>query len=136
ATRQRIRQAMLDPAGGAEMLASGRSAESIMPVGFERPEHRPYVGKRLSEIAALRGQDWIETVFDLLVAEEQRIATIYFSMDEANLAVQLRLPWITISTDAGGVDPAWAAEDGPIHPRGYGTYPRVLGKYVRDERVL
>lgn len=107
-----------------------------MPIGFERPEHQQYAGKRLSEIAALRGQDWIETVFDLLVAEEQRIGTIYFSMDEANLAVELRQPWITISTDAGGVDPAWAVEHGPVHPRGYGTYPRVLGKYVREERVI
>jgi N-acyl-D-amino-acid deacylase len=50
--------------------------------------------------------------------------------------LQLKQPWIKISTDAGGVDPAWAAERGPTHPRAYGTYPRVLGKYVREGGVL
>jgi N-acyl-D-aspartate/D-glutamate deacylase len=57
-------------------------------------------------------------------------------MDEANVRMQLSLPWIKISTDAGGFDPAWAVARGPIHPRAYGTYPRVLGKYVREERAL
>ena len=80
-----------------------------MPLGFKRPEHQGYVGRRLSEIAAERGQDWIDAVIDLLVAEEQRISTIYFGMTEENLALQLQQPWMKISTDAGGVDPAWAA---------------------------
>ncbi|MCL4543908.1 MAG: D-aminoacylase [Chloroflexi bacterium] len=136
AERARIRRAMEDPEGGAEMLSSGRDASGIMPLGFERPENKAYAGRRLSEIAAGRGQDWIETVFDLLAAERQSIATIYFSMSEANLPLQLRQPWVTIATDAGGLDPAWAAPHGPVHPRAYGTYPRVLGKYVREKRVL
>lgn len=108
----------------------------IMPIGFLKPEHQIYVGKRLDEIAAMRGQDWIEAALDLLVAEGQRIGTIYFSMDETNLRRQIRQPWIKISTDAGGFDPAWAKAQGPVHPRGYGTYPRVLAKYVRDEAVI
>ena len=70
------------------------------------------------------------------MAEEQRISTIYHLMSEENLTLQSRQPWMKISTDAGGVDPAWAAERGPTHPRAYGTYPRVLGKYVREEQVL
>jgi len=57
-------------------------------------------------------------------------------MDEENLKLKLAQPWIKISTDAGGFDPAWARELGPYHPRAYGTYPRVLGKYVREEGVL
>ncbi len=108
----------------------------IMPVGFQRPEHQAYVGKRLDEIAASRGQDWIETTLDLLVAEGQRISTIFFSMDEANLRTQVQVPWIKFSSDAGGYDPAWAQAHGPVHPRGYGTFPRVLAKYVREERLL
>jgi len=108
----------------------------IMPVGFLRPEHQAYVGKRLDEIAAMRGQDWIEAVLDLLLAEKQRISTIFFSMDEANLRTQVQQPWIKFATDAGGYDPAWAEAHGPVHPRGYGTFPRVLRKYVREERLL
>jgi hypothetical protein len=108
----------------------------IMPVGFLRPEHQAYVGKRLDEIAEVRGQDWIEAALDLLVAEGQRISTFFFSMDEANLRLQVQQPWIKFSTDAGGHDPAWAKARGPVHPRGYGTYPRVLRKYVREERLL
>lgn len=107
-----------------------------MPIGMRLPQHQEFVGKRLTEIAAARGQVWIDAALDLLAAERQTIATIYFNMTEDNLELQLRQPWIKISTDAGGFDPAWAAERGPVHPRGYGTYPRVLGKYVREEGVI
>lgn len=111
-------------------------AEHVMPVGFQRPENQIYVGKRLSEIAAMRGQDWLETTFDLLVSEGQRISTIYFSMSEGNLRLELSQPWTMISTDAGGFDPEWASAYGPVHPRAYGSYPRVLGRYVREEGLL
>ncbi|MCB0072206.1 MAG: amidohydrolase family protein, partial [Caldilineaceae bacterium] len=95
-----------------------------------------YVGKRLNEIADMRSQDWVDTVFDLLDAEGQRISTIYWSMSEDNVRLQLKQPWIKVATDAGGFDPAWAKAMGPYHPRAYGTYPRVLGKYVRDEGII
>ncbi len=84
----------------------------------------------------MRGQHWLDSVIDLLLSERQRIFTIYFSMDEANVALGLQQPWVKISTDAGGLDPAWAREQGPTHPRAYGTYPRVLAKYVREEKLL
>ncbi|MDQ3856161.1 MAG: amidohydrolase family protein, partial [Chloroflexota bacterium] len=134
--RARIRRELERPSGNWEAMASYDATEEIMPIGFRRTEHQQYVGKRLSEIAAVRGQDWIDTVFDLLAAEEQGISTIYFKMSEDNLRLQLRQPWIKVSTDAGGFDPAWALERGPTHPRAYGTYPRVLGRYVREERVI
>ncbi len=73
---------------------------------------------------------------DLLASEGQRISSFYFVMSEDNLRRQLQQPWIMISTDAGGMDPAWAAATGPYHPRAYGTYARVLGKYVREEKVI
>ncbi|MCB0099719.1 MAG: amidohydrolase family protein, partial [Caldilineaceae bacterium] len=110
--------------------------EQVMPIGFRLPAHQPYVGKRLAEIAAARGQEWIDAAIELLLAERQSISTIYFKMSEENVRLQLQQPWIKISTDAGGVDPAWAKALGPVHPRGYGTYPRVLGKYVREERLI
>ncbi|MGN6675954.1 MAG: amidohydrolase family protein, partial [Thermomicrobiales bacterium] len=123
-------------AGGEEGTLLARNPADIMPIGFKLPAHQEYVGQRLAAIAAARKQDWIETILDLLVAEQQSIATIYFQMHEGNVARQLQQPWVKVSTDAGGFDPAWARANGPVHPRSYGTYPRVLGKYVRDEGVL
>ena len=134
--RAKIRAEVLEPSGDWEAMAHNTTPAGVMPIGFRLPEHQAYIGMRLSAIAELRGQHWLDAALDLLAAEGQRISTIYFSMDEANVRMQLGLPWIKIATDAGGHDPAWAAALGPVHPRGYGTYPRVLGRYVRDERAL
>ncbi len=134
--RAKIRAEVLEPSGMWETFAAQANPEGTMPIGMRLPEHQEFVGKRLTEIAAARGQVWIDAALDLLAAERQLIATIYFNMTEDNLELQLRQPWIKISTDAGGFDPVWAEERGPIHPRGYGTYPRVLGKYVREEGVI
>lgn len=132
ATRARIREEMSNPADG--LMAS--PPEIVMPIGFTKAEHQAYVGQRLTEIAAARSQHWIDAAMDLLLAEQQHISTIYFKMSEENLKLQLRQPWIKISTDAGGYDPVWGKPQGPTHPRTYGTYPRVLGKYVREEGIL
>lgn len=134
--QERISAEVLAPTGEWEALAHGIGPEGVMPVGFERPENLRYAGKRLSEIAAMRGQHWLDAVIYLLLSERHRIFTIYYGMDEANVALGLRQPWVKISTDAGGVDPAWARELGPTHPREYGTYPRVLAKYVRENKLL
>ncbi|MBC8102173.1 MAG: amidohydrolase family protein, partial [Cytophagales bacterium] len=135
-TRARIYEEMVDPSPTLPPSDSAYnpSRDHVMPVGLKRAENRQYIGQRLPEIAAQRGQDWANATLDLLVSENQRISTLYFSMSEANLALQLQQPWIKISTDAGGIDPV--GQENPVHPRAYGTYPRVLGKYVRDEAVL
>jgi dihydroorotase/N-acyl-D-amino-acid deacylase len=134
--RAKIKAEALNPSGDWEAMALENGPENVMPVGFYKPENQPYVGRLLAAIAAERGQEWVDAAMDLLLSEEQRIGTIYFSMNEENLKLQLRQPWIKISTDAGGYDPAWGKAWGPIHPRGYGTYPRVLGKFVREEGVI
>jgi dihydroorotase/N-acyl-D-amino-acid deacylase len=136
AMRARIKAEALNPSGDWEAMVRDAGPEGVMPVGLQKPEHQEYVGKRLSEIAAMRSQDWVDAAIDLLLAEEQRIGTIYFLMTEENLRLQLREPWIKISTDAGGLDPTWAEARGPVHPRAYGTYTRVLGKYVREEGII
>jgi N-acyl-D-amino-acid deacylase len=128
ATRKKIVQEMSQP------TAWNHDVEAILPVGFLKPENRQYTGKTLGEISRLRGQPWPETVIDLLLAENQKIFTCYLVMSEENVRMQLKLPWVKVSTDAGGHDPA--AETVPVHPRAYGTYTRVLGKYVREEKVL
>ncbi|MGH7918430.1 MAG: N-acyl-D-amino-acid deacylase family protein [Candidatus Dormibacteraceae bacterium] len=136
AIRTRVHDEALHPDGTWEAMADLATPEGVVPIGFERDEHRPLNGHSLAEIAAERGQDWADAAIDLLVAEEQRVTTVYHVMSDDNLRHQLGLPWIKISTDAGGMDPAWAAPRGPVHPRAYGTYPRVLGHYVREEAVL
>jgi N-acyl-D-aspartate/D-glutamate deacylase len=128
--RDQIVAEVLDGAG--DMNTS--RPENIMPIGFRRPEHQEYVGKRLAEIAHSRGQDWVRCAIELLRLEHQRISTVYFSMTEDNLRLQIVQPWIKISSDAGGHDPATMKE--AVHPRGYGTFPRVLAKYVREEGLL
>jgi N-acyl-D-aspartate/D-glutamate deacylase len=134
ATWARIREEMLNPPESATAMARTQSRDRIMPVGFMKDENLPYVGMRLPEIADSRGEEWPDTVRYLLLSENQRISTIYFMMSEDNLRVQLQQPWIKISSDAGGVDPA--TQQRPMHPRAYGTFTRVLGKYVREEGVL
>jgi N-acyl-D-amino-acid deacylase len=134
--RAKIKAEALAPSGDWEAMADLCGPEGVMPVGFTKAEHQQYVSKRLSEIAAMRGQDWVDCAMDLLAAENQRISTIYFMMDEENIKLQLQQPWVMVGTDAGGLDPAWASALGPYHPRAYGSYARILGKYVREERVL
>jgi N-acyl-D-amino-acid deacylase len=121
-------------AGGAGEIA--KKPDQIAPIGFKKEENQVYVGKRLSEIAEIRNQNWVDAAMDLLISEGQRIATIYHTMSEENVRLQLQLPWIKVSTDAGGVDPEWASPEGPLHPRSYGTYPKVLGQYVREEKLM
>jgi N-acyl-D-aspartate/D-glutamate deacylase len=134
--RARIREAALNPTSDWEPMADLCTPEGVMPVGFEQPQNKQYAGKRLTEIAAMRNQHWVDAALDLLLDEGQRISTIYFTITEDNMAPQLQQPWNKISTDAGGLDPAWAKPHGPSHPRAYGTYTRVLGKYVREDKAL
>ncbi len=136
AMRARIKEAALHPNGEWEAMADLAGPQGVMPVGFLKKENLRYVGMRLSEIAAEMGVDWPDAAMDLLASEEQRISCFYFVMSEENLRRKLQQPWIMISTDAGGMDPAWAAETGPYHPRAYGTYARVLGKFVREEKII
>jgi N-acyl-D-amino-acid deacylase len=132
--RQRMRAEMEKSTTDWENLCQLATPEGVLLLGLRRPEHRRFVGRRLSEVAAEWGKDWIETVFDLLLAEEQPISTVYFLMSEENVRLTLQQPWIKIGTDAGGFDPDSAR--GPVHPRAYGTYPRILGRYVRQEGLL
>nr|MBA2453271.1 amidohydrolase family protein [Chloroflexia bacterium] len=134
ATWQAIRTEMLNPPPNSTAMARAQNREGVVPVGMMKDENRQYNGKNLDEIASMRGEEWPDTVRYMLTSEQQRISTIYFMMSEDNLKMQLKQPWIKISTDAGGIDPA--TQTNATHPRAYGTFTRVLGKYVREESVL
>jgi dihydroorotase/N-acyl-D-amino-acid deacylase len=134
AVRARIRAEIEHQGEDWENLCSLSTPEGTLLLGLEKPENRKYRGRYLADVADDVGKDWIETAFDLVLSERQRIGTIYFMMSEENVALQIAQPWIKFGTDAGGIDPTTA--DGLAHPRAYGTFTRVLGKYVRDEGVL
>ena len=134
ALHERIVRSMTDTSADAEPLCQDVRPSDIMVVGFRRDDLKPYEGKRLDEIAAALGKPWTEAVIDLTLREENRLSKITFSMSEPNVAMQLRRPWVMVGSDAGASDPETAR--GLTHPRAYGTYPRLLGKYVREEQLL
>ena len=133
-TRAAIVKEVLHPTTPFENLGELATPEGILVLGLEKSPMKKYAGRRLSEIAEAEGKPWVETAIDLILAERQRVDTIYFLMNEDNLKLQLRQPWIKFGTDASGHDPE--KPDGLVHPRSYGTFARILGKYVRDEGVL
>ena len=136
ATRARIRAELLAPPQASDrfMRAAGGPA-GVIVLPFADSLSR-YNGKRLSEIAVMRHQDPIETLFDLVTLERARTGGIYFIMSEADVDTALATWWTSFDTDYGGVAP-----DGPfghdgVHPRAYGTFARILGHYVRDEHLM
>jgi dihydroorotase/N-acyl-D-amino-acid deacylase len=108
--------------------------QNVMVVGFTKPELKQYEGKRLTEIAAAMHKDWTDVLIDLNVAEDAKLSEILFRMSEDNVRKQIAVPWMKFGTDADSQDPATAK--GMTHPRAYGNFPRLFGKYVRDEKVI
>ncbi len=134
AVREKIKAEMGQAANDWENMGQLAGPEAILIVGLQKPENKAFSGKRLSEIAAAQHKDWRDAAMDLVLTERRRVETIYFLMNADNLALQLRQPWIKMGTDSAGVDPATAK--GLTHPRAYGTFPRVLGEFVREKHVL
>jgi len=131
--RARIRQEIEHQTEPWESFCTLATPEGTMLLGLDLPEHRQYRGMWLADIAEALGKDWIDTAFDMVLHERQRVSTMYFLMSEENVAMQIAQPWMKFGTDAGGMDPATVT--GLAHPRAYGTFTRVLGKYVREEGV-
>jgi N-acyl-D-amino-acid deacylase len=116
-------------------LAAG-SPEKILLVGFKSDKLKPLTGKTLAEVAKMRGKDPIDTIMDLIAEDESRIGTVYYLMSEENVKKELRKPWISFGSDEASQAPESPFTKSNPHPRAYGNFARVLGKYVRDEKVL
>lgn len=108
--------------------------ESRMVTGLDAPEYKRFEGLRLKQIADSLGRHWAEALVDIVIAENDNVGQITFGMSDENVAMQLAQPWVVIGSDAGGRNPETA--QGLTHPRAYGTFARILGKYVRDDGVL
>lgn len=115
---------------------SAGSPDKLMPVGFKKEHLKKLQGMTLAEIAASRGKDPVETMMDLLAEDESRISTVYFIMDEANVRKIAALPWVSFGCDEASQAPEGVFLKQMPHPRGYGNFARLLGKYVRDEKLL
>lgn len=137
ATRERIVAEMKTPAEGWQnfLLDSG-GAQGVLVTGVKTDALKPLQGKYLDEIARRWGTSPEDAIIDLIVADRSRIDAIYFVMSEENVARSVSLPWMSFGSDAAAVAPEGRVLQRPAHPRAYGTFARVLGKYARDEQRL
>ncbi|WP_417457604.1 N-acyl-D-amino-acid deacylase family protein [Kordiimonas sp.] len=116
-------------------MASG-GADNVILVGFKSPALQYLTGKTLAEAAELRGQTPAEAIIDLIVEDGSRVEAVYFMMSEENLKKQMQEDWVSFQSDAPTMAPEGAFLDQSVHPRAYGTFARLLGKYVRNESVM
>jgi N-acyl-D-amino-acid deacylase len=107
--------------------------DKVILVGFKTAALKPLTGKTLGEVARERGKPPEEVVADLIVADGTRIQVVYFGMSEANVAREVTLPWMSFGSDAAALAPEGVFLKSSTHPRAYGNFARLLGKYVRDE---
>ena len=137
ATREKILAEMRKPTDKWEnlYLATG-SPEKVLLVGFKNDKLKPLTGKTLGEVARMRGTDPENTILDLLVEDQSRIGTVYFLMSEDNIKKQMKYPWVSFGSDAASMAPEGVFLKSSTHPRAYGNFARLLGKYVRDEKVI
>jgi dihydroorotase/N-acyl-D-amino-acid deacylase len=132
--RATIRDEILDQKTEWENFCALSGPDGVLILRFRNDDNQRHTGKYLAEIAADMGKEWVDALIDLIISEEGDPSTIYFLMSEDNVELQLVQPWMKFGTDAGGADPA--ASGALTHPRAYGTFPRILGKYVRDQGLL
>jgi N-acyl-D-amino-acid deacylase len=112
------------------------SPENLLLVGFKNDSLKYLTGKSLAEVAAMRRQSPEETAMDLVVEDGSRVGTVYFLMSEENVKKQIALPWMSFCSDSGSLAPEGVFLKSNPHPRAYGNFARLLGKYVRDEKVI
>jgi N-acyl-D-amino-acid deacylase len=134
--RARVRKEMTTPTDAWENLMLSAGGEGTLLVGFKNEALRANAGKTLAEVAKLRGTSIQDTAMDLVVEDGSRVQVVYFLMSEDNVRRQMRLPWVSFGSDASSMAPEGVFVKTSTHPRAYGKFARVLGKYVRDEHVV
>jgi len=127
-----------DPADRARVIAETEliPPEDILLVSFRNEDLRPLTGKTLAEVAEMRGTSPVETAMDLIVEDDSRIGTVRFTMDEENIRKKIALPWVSFCSDSASMAPEEPFTNSQPHPRAYGSFARLLGKYVREEGII
>ena len=133
-TRAKIKTEMTSQHATFESLCTAATPAGVEVVGFTVDSLKKYEGKRLTEIAQAMHKDWSDALVDLTIAEQNKLGQVIFVASDSNVAMQVRKPWMKFGTDAEAFNPDSAKI--ATHPRAYGTYPRILGRFVRDQRIL
>ncbi len=133
-TRAAIHAEVEHPTSEWENLCELATPAGVLITNLRSPQNQQYIGKRLSEIAQMKNENYLDAAMDLILSERSRVETTYFLMSEDNVKLQIQQPWMKFGSDASGPDPD--SVRALVHPRTFGNFPRVLGKYVRDEHVI
>jgi N-acyl-D-amino-acid deacylase len=135
--RKRIRREMTTPSEKWEniYLAVG-SSDNILLAGFRNKNLSMFIGKTLAQAAAMRGTSAEETIMDLILEDNSRVDALFFYMSEENIRKKIALPWMSFGSDAEALAPEGVFLESNPHPRAYGTFARILGKYVREEKII
>jgi len=137
AIRARVAEEMRTPTDAWEnLLLSAGSPERVLLNEFKTDALKPLTGMTLAEVARQRGKSVEETAMDLVVEDHTRVGAIYFLMSEDNVRRQIRLPWVSFCSDAGAPAPEGVFLKSNPHPRAYGSFARLLGRYTRDEKLI
>lgn len=137
AIKKRVIKEMKQKGDGWENLyfAAG-TGDNLLLVGFRNEELRKYTGKTLSEVAQMRGTSPEETAIDLVIEDSSRVGTVYFLMSEENIKKQIQVPYMSFGSDASSMATEVPFTNNSTHPRAYGNFARLLGKYVREEKII
>src|SRR3954469_2042113 len=137
AIRARLVKEMRTPSNDWEnLLLLAGSPDRVLLIAFKNPKLKPLTGKTLAEVAKMRGKSPEETAMDLVIEDGSRVGTVYFLMSEDNIKREVGLPWVSFGSDEGSYAPEGVFLKSNAHPRGYGNVARLLGKYVRHEKVI
>lgn len=127
---------MRTPQSDWENLCLAAGADKTLLIGFKQDSLKKYIGKTLAEVAAIKKKTWYDTAMELVIADDSRVDVVYFLMSEENIKKQLQLPYMSFCSDAASMTPEGVFLKSSNHPRAYGNFARLLGKYVRDEKVI
>ncbi len=136
-TRARVIEEMRTPTDAWEnLLLLAGSPDRVRLIGFKSDALKPLTGKTLEEIAHMRGVSPEDAAIDLVIEDGSRVGTVYFLMSKDNLRMQIRKPWVSFGSDAGASAPEGVFLRSSTHPREYGNFANLLGRYVREEKLI
>jgi dihydroorotase/N-acyl-D-amino-acid deacylase len=135
--RAAIRQELAGVGGSIENMWRGTGGpQGILVAAVLDPMLKHYEGKTIAQIAADEHKDPLDALMDLVVAGKDHVGAVYFTMSEDDVKFAMQQPFVSVGTDAGAVNVQGPLSESKVHPRAYGTFPRILGRYVRDQRLL